>query len=139
MTTRGVLEQLRVGNVTSSPHGVAFLQGPQPVISELQWHVWCSVFAHNDHKEEDMGLIAIIVIGLLGGLVARALMPGTQSMNLVGTTLLGVAGSFVGGLVNSVIFHNADWFELRPTGLLFSVIGALAVLALMGVGQRVRS
>ncbi|PZR09374.1 MAG: GlsB/YeaQ/YmgE family stress response membrane protein [Archangium gephyra] len=86
-----------------------------------------------------MGLIAIIVVGLLAGLVARALMPGAQSMNLLATTVLGIAGSFVGGLVNNVIFQNADWFELRPTGLLFSVIGALAVLALMGVGQRVRS
>ncbi|MGV3621829.1 MAG: GlsB/YeaQ/YmgE family stress response membrane protein [Archangium sp.] len=86
-----------------------------------------------------MGLIAIIVIGLLAGLVARALMPGTQSMNLLTTTVLGIAGSFVGGLVANVIFHHADWFELRPSGLVFSVIGALAVLGLMGVGQRVRS
>ncbi len=86
-----------------------------------------------------MGLIAIIVIGFIAGLVARALMPGSQSMGLLATTVLGVAGSFTGGLVDKVINHQRDWFVLQPSGLVFSIIGALVVLALMGVGQRVRS
>lgn len=86
-----------------------------------------------------MGLIAIIVVGFLAGLIARALLPGTRSMGLLGTTVLGVGGSFVGGLVNNVINQRGDWFELRPSGVVFSIIGALAVLVLMGVGQRVRS
>jgi uncharacterized membrane protein YeaQ/YmgE (transglycosylase-associated protein family) len=51
-----------------------------------------------------MGLIAFILFGLVIGLVARAVMPGRQSMGLLATSLLGMAGAFVGGLVGSVIY-----------------------------------
>ncbi len=86
-----------------------------------------------------MGLLAIVIIGLVAGLIARALVPGSQAMGVVATTILGVAGSFVGALVINVINRSPDWLTLQPTNLVFSVIGALVVLALTSVGQRVRS
>ncbi|QSQ19976.1 GlsB/YeaQ/YmgE family stress response membrane protein [Pyxidicoccus parkwayensis] len=86
-----------------------------------------------------MGIIAFLIIGLLAGLIARAIMPGTQSMGLIATTLLGVAGSFVGGLVASLFSRDGRVFDLHPTGLLFSVLGALLVLFLVGMaGSRRR-
>lgn len=86
-----------------------------------------------------MGIIAFLVIGLLAGLIARAVMPGTQSMGLIATTLLGVAGSFVGGFIASLFSSNGHIFDLHPTGLLFSVLGALLVLFLVGMaGSRRR-
>ena len=86
-----------------------------------------------------MSLIAFIVIGLVAGLLARAIVPGTQSMGMLATTGLGIAGSFVGGLIYSVIYSRADWMALRPTGLLFSIAGAVVVLMLFGMGRRFRA
>ena len=85
-----------------------------------------------------MGLIAFIVIGLLAGLIARALMPGNQSMGLVATTLLGIVGSFVGGLIGSLFRGGGRIFDLHPSGIIMSVLGALLVLALVGFAGRRR-
>jgi uncharacterized membrane protein YeaQ/YmgE (transglycosylase-associated protein family) len=85
-----------------------------------------------------MGLLAFIVFGLVVGLVARAIMPGRQSMGLVATALLGMAGSFVGGLIGSLI-HGGGLFVLRSSGIVGSVLGALAVMALVGVSGRRRA
>ncbi|WP_426749238.1 GlsB/YeaQ/YmgE family stress response membrane protein [Myxococcus sp. Y35] len=85
-----------------------------------------------------MGIIAFLVIGLLAGLIARALMPGNQSMGLIATTLLGIAGSFVGGFISSLFRSDGNVFDLHPTGLLFSVLGALLVLFLVGLAGRSR-
>jgi uncharacterized membrane protein YeaQ/YmgE (transglycosylase-associated protein family) len=85
-----------------------------------------------------MGILAFIVIGLLAGLIARAVMPGNQSMGLVATTLLGMVGSLVGGLVGSLFSRTGRVFDLHPTGLIFSILGALIVLFLMGFAGRRR-
>ena len=84
-----------------------------------------------------MSLLLFLVFGLVVGLIARAVMPGKQSMSWVMTTLLGVAGSLVGGFLSSLIFHHGI-LELRSTGLIGSVLGAVIVLALVGVVQRRR-
>ena len=78
-----------------------------------------------------MSILAIIVVGFLAGLIARALMPGDQSMGLALTTVLGIVGSFVGGQVGSYLYGHGNLMEFRPTGLLFSVIGSLVVLGLV--------
>ena len=85
-----------------------------------------------------MGILAFIVIGLLAGLIARAIMPGNQSMGLVATTLLGMVGSLVGGLVGSLFSRTGRIFDLHPSGLIFSVLGALLVLFLVGFSGRRR-
>ncbi len=86
-----------------------------------------------------MGIIAFIVIGLLAGLIARALLPGNQSMGLLATTLLGIVGSFVGGLIGSLFRRDGRLFDLTPSGLLMSVLGAVVVLLLVGfAGKRRR-
>ena len=85
-----------------------------------------------------MSIIAFLVIGLLAGLIARALMPGNQSMGLLATMLLGIAGSFVGGLIASLFYTNGRMWDLHPTGLIFSVIGAMLVLLLVGMAGRSR-
>lgn len=79
-----------------------------------------------------MGLIAFIIIGLLAGLIARAVMPGNQSMGLLATTLLGMVGSVVGGLIGSLFNSDGQVLALRPSGLIMSVVGALIVMFLAG-------
>ena len=85
-----------------------------------------------------MGILAFILFGLVIGLVARALMPGRQSMGLVPTTLLGMTGSFVGGLVGGVI-QGGRMFELHSAGIIGSLLGALLVMLLVGMGGRRRA
>ena len=85
-----------------------------------------------------MTILAWIVFGLVVGFIARAIMPGNQSMGLMATTILGVVGSFVGGFVgNLVTGHEA--LDLNAAGFIGSVLGALAVLFIMGfAGRRTR-
>jgi uncharacterized membrane protein YeaQ/YmgE (transglycosylase-associated protein family) len=80
-----------------------------------------------------MGILAFLLFGLIVGLVARALMPGRQSMGLVTTTLLGVAGSFVGGILGSLV-HGGRLLELHTAGIIGSILGALLVMFLVGLG-----
>lgn len=85
-----------------------------------------------------MGIIAFIIIGLIAGLIARAILPGRQSMGLLATTLLGMVGSLVGGLVGSLFVRDGRLFDLHPSGLIMSVIGAIVVLLLVGAAGRRR-
>ncbi|MFE0201630.1 GlsB/YeaQ/YmgE family stress response membrane protein, partial [[Kitasatospora] papulosa] len=48
-----------------------------------------------------MGIISWIVLGLLAGIIAKILLPGRDPGGLIGTTLIGVAGAFIGGWISS--------------------------------------
>jgi uncharacterized membrane protein YeaQ/YmgE (transglycosylase-associated protein family) len=74
-----------------------------------------------------MGLCGWIVFGLVIGLIARAIMPGQQGMGLIKTTLLGIAGSFMGGFLASVI-RGGTWFRLESSGIIGSILGAIVLL-----------
>jgi uncharacterized membrane protein YeaQ/YmgE (transglycosylase-associated protein family) len=78
-----------------------------------------------------MQIIWFVVLGFVAGLVARAIMPGRQPMGLAMTTLLGILGSFVGGLFSSLFSHRGVSL-LQPSGILGSIIGAVIVLAIAG-------
>jgi len=82
-----------------------------------------------------MSILMFIVLGIVAGFIARAIMPGRQSMGVVATALLGMAGSFVGGLVAS-LFTGESILALHTSGIIGSVLGALAVLFLMGFAGR---
>jgi len=82
-----------------------------------------------------MGLILFIVFGLVVGFIARAIMPGRQSMSLPMTAGLGVAGSFIGGAVGSLL-SGRPLLEFNTAGLIGSVLGALAVLFAVGASGR---
>jgi uncharacterized membrane protein YeaQ/YmgE (transglycosylase-associated protein family) len=85
-----------------------------------------------------MGIIAFIIIGLIAGLIARAILPGRQSMGLLATTALGMVGSLVGGLIGSLFVRDGRLFDLHASGLIMSVIGAIVVLLLVGAAGRRR-
>ncbi|MGW1889318.1 GlsB/YeaQ/YmgE family stress response membrane protein [Streptomyces sp. NPDC002004] len=48
-----------------------------------------------------MGIISWIVLGLLAGAIAKFLLPGRDPGGFIGTTLIGIAGAFVGGWISS--------------------------------------
>ena len=77
-----------------------------------------------------LGLIlTVLVVGLIAGAIARLVVPGGQHMSILGTIVLGVVGSLVGGFLGYVLFgkDTGDGF-LQPAGLIGSVIGAIIVL-----------
>ncbi len=85
-----------------------------------------------------MGLIVFLVVGLIAGFIARALVPGPDTMGWLGTMILGVVGSFVGGTLAALLFGGT--LDLTAAGLIGSVIGAIIVLLVwraMG-GERTR-
>lgn len=85
-----------------------------------------------------MSILLFIVFGVAAGLIARAIMPGKQGMGMVMTGLLGIAGSFVGGFVGSML-TGSSVLDFNTSGLIGSVLGALAVLAIMGFAGRSRA
>lgn len=76
-----------------------------------------------------LSLLAFLVIGFLAGLLARALVSGKSPTGLIGTTILGVVGSFVGGFLGYVIFgKDLENGSIQPSGFVGSLIGAILVL-----------
>lgn len=82
-------------------------------------------------KGVHVGILLFVVFGLVVGFLARAIMPGTQSMGLLGTALLGIVGSFVGGFLASLVTHNRVT-DMYPAGIVGSILGALLVLFIVG-------
>lgn len=81
-----------------------------------------------------MGIIAWIVFGFIVGLIARAIVPGRQGMGFIMTTLLGVAGSIIGGVVASALWGGGGSATgFHPTGFIGSLIGAILLLVIAGM------
>ena len=76
-----------------------------------------------------MGLCGWIIFGFLVGLLARAITPGPHRMGFIRTTVLGVGGSFVGGLLGALISGH-DVMVLHPSGFIGATLGAVILLAL---------
>jgi uncharacterized membrane protein YeaQ/YmgE (transglycosylase-associated protein family) len=74
-----------------------------------------------------MFYVWLIIIGLVAGALARLIMPGRDPMGIIATILLGIVGSFVGGLISMAIWP-AERDGLHPAGLLLSILGAIIVL-----------
>lgn len=86
-----------------------------------------------------LGFLWWIIIGLIAGLLGRALMPGRQPMGWLLTIALGLVGSIVGGFISSLVF-GTDPMEpgFHAGGLVMSTIGAVTVLALYSFFQKRR-
>ncbi len=82
-----------------------------------------------------MSILLFVLFGVVAGFLARAIMPGRQAMGFVLTALLGIGGSFVGGFVASMLTGHSV-MELHTSGLIGSVLGALAILFVMGFAAR---
>lgn len=83
-------------------------------------------------------IIYLIVVGIVAGYLARLLVPGRDPIGFVGTVVLGIVGSFVGGFLGYVIF-NEDFSEgaLQPAGFFGSIVGAvIALLIYRATSQR---
>jgi uncharacterized membrane protein YeaQ/YmgE (transglycosylase-associated protein family) len=67
-------------------------------------------------------MIGHAIFGLIVGMVARMLIPGSQHMGILVTCLLGIAGGWLGGFIGKAL----GWYnEGEPAGFLMSVVGAI--------------
>jgi uncharacterized membrane protein YeaQ/YmgE (transglycosylase-associated protein family) len=78
-----------------------------------------------------MGIIAFIILGLLAGAIAKAIMPGDDPGGIIVTTLIGVAGALAGGFLAAVLFdaHPLDNFFDLSTWLT-AIVGSIILLAI---------
>ena len=77
-------------------------------------------------------IIWYIIVGFVVGLLARAVMPGVQHLGLILTTLLGIGGSIVGGLIGRLFSKPEPGSTFHPAGLILSIIGAIILLFIWG-------
>ncbi|APR97706.1 transglycosylase [Pandoraea thiooxydans] len=80
-----------------------------------------------------MGVVGTIFVGLVVGIVARALHPGRQSMGVIMTIVLGIAGSLLAKYVGQMLhFYQAG----QSAGWIASILGAIVLLVIYGAVAR---
>jgi uncharacterized membrane protein YeaQ/YmgE (transglycosylase-associated protein family) len=80
--------------------------------------------------------IGTLIVGLVVGLIARAVKPGDDSMGWILTIVLGIAGSLIAGYVGRAL----GWYQPgQPAGWIASVIGAIVLLVLWGLVTKRRA
>jgi uncharacterized membrane protein YeaQ/YmgE (transglycosylase-associated protein family) len=74
--------------------------------------------------------IGTLIVGLVVGLIARAIKPGDDSMGWIMTIVLGIAGSLIAGYVGRAL----GWYAPgQPAGWIASVVGAIVLLVIYGM------
>ena len=76
-----------------------------------------------------MWIVWALIVGLVAGFIARAVVPGKDPMGLGGTLVLGLVGSLIGGFLGWLLFgrDSADG-ALQMSGVIGSIIGAIIAL-----------
>lgn len=83
-----------------------------------------------------MGIIGWIILGLVAGAIAKAILPGSQGGGWIITLVLGVVGALLGGFLGSVLFNAPlqDFFSIQTW--LLAIGGSIVVLLIYGLVTR---
>jgi uncharacterized membrane protein YeaQ/YmgE (transglycosylase-associated protein family) len=73
-----------------------------------------------------MAIIGFIIVGLIAGFIARAVVPGKDDFGIIATIVLGIVGSFVGGFIGALLTDHA--MSLTAAGIIGSILGAILAL-----------
>ena len=68
-----------------------------------------------------------IIVGFITGAIANAIYP-VGHLGFLKTTLLGIAGSFVGGLIARAFSTPAPGAKVHPAGCIMSIVGGVVIL-----------
>ena len=79
-----------------------------------------------------MSFLGFLLLGLIAGAIAKAILPGRQGGGWLITLLLGVVGAFLGGWLGGLLFNVSleDFFSLTTWAL--AIVGSLIVLLIYG-------
>ncbi len=80
-----------------------------------------------------MSILAFLVVGIIAGALARLLVPGRDPMGVLGTLVLGLAGSLLGGFLARALFND------NAIGIIGATIGAVILLLIYNAVTRRRS
>ena len=75
-----------------------------------------------------MGILAWIILGLIAGAIAKAIMPGRDPGGFIVTALIGIVGAVIGGFLGNMIFGIGGVSGVDIRSILISVVGALVLL-----------
>ena len=86
-----------------------------------------------------MGILGFLIVGLIVGALARAILPGRQGGGWLTTLIIGVVGALLGGFIGEALFHVGlgGFFDFRTWAL--ALIGSLIVLVVWGLITRRRT
>lgn len=73
-------------------------------------------------------LIRMFIVGAIVGILARFFYPGAVHMTLIMSALLGIGGSFVGGLVGRLLSPGSADQPFHPAGFVMSIVGAMLLI-----------
>jgi len=76
-------------------------------------------------------IISSIIVGFVVGLLARALLPGTDRMGFLATACVGIVGSLVGGFIGRLMKKPVEGSNFHPAGFFMSIVGAIILLAVL--------
>jgi uncharacterized membrane protein YeaQ/YmgE (transglycosylase-associated protein family) len=81
-----------------------------------------------------MGIIAFIILGLVAGIIAKAILPGNDPGGLIITTIIGIVGALLGGFLAAVLFgaHPLDHFFDLSTWVT-AIVGSIILLLIYRV------
>jgi uncharacterized membrane protein YeaQ/YmgE (transglycosylase-associated protein family) len=86
-------------------------------------------------EEESMGdIIVFILVGLVVGILARFLLPGSDPVGILGTIIIGIIGAVIGGYLFGAVFgetQGVDWI-----GSILVAMGLLFLYRKMSTGRR---
>ena len=85
-----------------------------------------------------MGILAWIILGLIAGAIAKAIMPGRDPGGFIVTALIGIVGAVIGGFIGNMLFGIGGVSGVDIRSILIAVVGALLLLWIyrMAVGRR---
>ena len=75
--------------------------------------------------------IWFVLTGFVVGLIARAILPGSDRMGITLTTVVGILGSLLGGFLGGLISKPKEGAKFHPAGFLMSIVGAVVLLVIL--------
>jgi len=107
--------------------------GREPIVAASPaTRFWPVPAGHNPGSTDKggfMGIIAFIILGLIAGAIAKALLPGDDPGGIIVTALIGIVGALIGGFLAGALF-DADpmdeFFDI--SSWLTAIIGSIVLL-----------
>ena len=83
-----------------------------------------------------MGILAWVILGIIAGAIAKAIMPGRDPGGFIVTALIGIVGAVIGGFLGNMIFGIGGISGVDIRSILISVVGALLLLWIYRMATR---
>jgi len=83
-----------------------------------------------------MGILAWIILGLIAGAIAKAIMPGRDPGGFIVTALIGIVGAVIGGFLGNMLFGIGGVSGVDIRSILIAIVGALLLLWIYRMATR---